>query len=147
MTKDDLYVAEVASLPWGHGLFNCQYNDLFEAAVRDVPPDREEVGQSVVEAVARSLSSDQLRECPYHPPDWKLAAKVAIECWQECEPEDDFFTIGEVLARADLPGESRWGAESFFVQPIYVDGPFLGNGQHRVCAMKLAGVDQCLVER
>lgn len=147
MTRDDLYVAEIASLPWGHSLFNCHYNDLVEAAVRDVPPDRAEAGQPLVEAVARSLSSNQLRGCPYHAPDWKLAAKFAIECWQECEPEDDFFTIGEALARANLPGESRWAAESFFGQPIYVDGPLLGNGQHRVCAMKLAGVDQCLVER
>jgi hypothetical protein len=147
MTKDDLYVAKLASLPWGHGLFNCKYSQLFESAVRDVPPDREELGQPLVEAVARSLSSDQLRRCPYHPPDWKLAAEVAIECWQNREPFDDFFAIEEALARADLPGESRWAAESFFVQPIYLDGPFLGNGQHRICAMKLAGVDRCLVER
>jgi hypothetical protein len=147
MTGRDFYVAEVANLPWGHGLFNCRYSDLFEAAVREVPPDREEDGQPLIEAVARSLSSDQLRGCRYHPPDWKLAARTAIECWRESEPEDEILRVGEIFARADLPAEALWAAESFFVQPIYIDGPFLGNGQHRVCAMKLAGVDRCLVER
>ena len=32
---------------------------------------------------------------------------------------------------------------SFFAEPIFCSGNSLGNGQHRVCAMKLAKVPRC----
>lgn len=144
--KHDLYVAEVSRLPWPHGLFRCSHKRRFDEAARDLPDDAADTEQRTVEAVARSLSADDLRRCEYHAPDWVLAARVAIDCWRTAE-DADLAGIGDAIMRADLSLQTQWAAESFFIEPIWINGPLLGNGQHRVCAMKLAGVERCLVER
>lgn len=141
-----LYIAEVADLPWPHGLFRCTHKHLFDASIPDEAKDREENSQEYVEAVARSFSKEQVRLCPYHRSDWIVAAEVAITCWKEAG-RGDGSGAGEALSRVDMTEETRWAAESFFREPIWIDGPLLGNGQHRVCGMKLAGVRRCLVER
>lgn len=141
-----LYIADLASLPWPHGLFRCAHKRLFDSAIPEAAKPRPEDCQPHVEAVARGLPGIEIRRCPYHRPDWKLAAEVAISCWQESGC-DDQFDPGEAFSRANLSEETRWAAESFFIKPIWIDGPLLGNGQHRVCGMKLAEVTQCLVER
>jgi hypothetical protein len=140
-----MYIADVASLPWPHGLFRCPHKHVFDASIPDKDKDRREDSQPHVEAVARRFSKAQVRRCPYHRPDWIIAAEVAITCWQEAR-RDDLSDVGEALSQVDLTEETRWAAESFFIEPIWIDGPSLGNGQHRVCAMKLAGVSRCLVE-
>jgi hypothetical protein len=144
--KLSLYVAEVSGFPWPHGLFRCTHTRRFDAALSDVPDDPPEAGQRIIEAVARSLSADDLRRCDYHRPDWVLAAQVAIDCWRSSRRED-LADVGDAISRAGLSPQTQWAAESFFIEPIWINGPSLGNGQHRVCAMKLAGVGRCLVER
>jgi hypothetical protein len=116
---------------------------VFDASIPD--SDRPENSQPHVEAVARSFSKAQVGRCPYHRPDWNIAAEVAVTCWQEARG-DYLSDVGEALSQVDLTEETRWAAESFFIEPIWINGPSLGNGQHRVCAMKLAGVPRCLVE-
>lgn len=140
-----LYIADLVSLPWPHGLFRCAHKRLFDDAMPDAARCHPEDCQSYVEAVARRLPEVQVRRCPYHRPDWKRAAEVAIGCWQEsgCDEQSD---LGKAFSRANLSEETRWAAESFFIEPIWINGPLLGNGQHRVCGMKLAGVTRCLVE-
>jgi hypothetical protein len=140
-----MYIADVGRLPWPHGLFRCANKHIFEAALPDADKDRSESCQVYVEATARSLSESQIRLCPYHRPDWNLAARVAIDGWRDCE-SDDPSDVADALNQANLADETLWAAESFFIEPIWIIGPSLGNGQHRVCAMKLAGVRQCLVE-
>lgn len=144
--KSSLYVAEVSGLPWPHGLFRCSHARQFDAALRGIPGDPPEAAQRTVESAARSLSPDDLRGCDYHGPDWVLAARVAIDCWRSSSRED-LADVGDAISRAGLSPQTQWAAESFFVEPIWINGQSLGNGQHRVCAMKLAGVDRCLVER
>jgi hypothetical protein len=144
--ETNFYIADMASLPWGHAIFRCRYTALFDAAVREVPAGRPETNQPVVENVARSLTSEQFAQCDYHRPDWVLAAKLAIDCWRE-RGSGRRSDIGIALERFVLSDDTRWAVESFFIEPIWIDGPLLGNGQHRICAMKLAGVRRCLVER
>lgn len=144
--KSNLYVAEVSGLPWPHSLFRCSHVRQVEAALRGIPDDPPEVVQRAVESVVRSLSPNDLRSCDYHRPDWVLAARVAIGCWRTSRRED-LADVGDVISRAGLSPQIQWAAESFFVEPIWINGQSLGNGQHRVCATKLAGVYRCLVER
>jgi hypothetical protein len=47
---------------------------------------------------------------------------------------------------AGLDKCTAWAALSFFVEPIFIDGHRLGTGQHRVCAMKMAGAARCPIE-
>ena len=144
--KHELYVAEVSRLPWPHGLFRSSHKPRFDKAAREHPDDSPAAEQRTVEAVARSLSDDDLRRCDYHAPDWVLAAGVAIDCWRSSEDED-LIGIGDAISHAGLLPPTQLAAESFFIEPIWINGASLGNGQHRVCAMKLAGVKRCLVER
>jgi hypothetical protein len=140
-----MYIADVASIPWPHGLFRCAHKQLFDASISDKDKDRPEDSQLHVESVVRRFSKAQVLRCPYHRPNWIIAAEVAITCWQEAR-DDDLSAVGEALSQVDLTVETRWAAESFFIEPIWINGQSLGNGQHRVCAMKLAGVPRCLVE-
>jgi hypothetical protein len=57
--------------------------------------------------------------------------------------------FGEAVQAARHAGENQDSGEalwSFFREPIFVSGDVLGNGQHRICAMKLARVPRCLIE-
>ncbi|HEX4304841.1 MAG TPA: hypothetical protein VHZ54_02285 [Solirubrobacterales bacterium] len=147
MEETNFYITDLANLPWPQAIFRCRYTALFDAAIREVPADRPESAQPLVENVARSLTPEQLSQCDYHRPDWVLAAELAIDCWRErgsVRRSDIGVALDERLVLSD---DTRWAAESFFIEPIWIDGPLLGNGQHRICAMKLAGVRRCLVER
>ncbi len=105
------------------------------------------LGQAFVEEGIRSLSEAQVRHCPYHRPDWTVAARLAIDWWRERGREDQLNDFALAVADVTLSAATRWAAESFFAEPIWINGQtLLGNGQHRVCAMKLASVPRCLVE-
>ncbi|HEU5061740.1 MAG TPA: hypothetical protein VFT79_01150 [Solirubrobacterales bacterium] len=100
----------------------------------------------MVEAGVRSLSKAQIRHCPYHRPDWNVAARLAIDWWRDRGREGRLEDFALETADAKLDAPTQWAAGSFFVEPIWINGSLLGNGQHRVCAMKRAGVPRCLVE-
>jgi hypothetical protein len=53
---------------------------------------------------------------------------------------------GERVDTRSLDPETGWAFWSFFREPIFVSGDRLGNGQHRVCALRLAGVERCPIE-
>lgn len=143
---DDMYIADVSALPWPHGLFRCPNARLFEASIPEADRDHAEKCQAFIEEGVHSLSQARVRHCSYHRPDWKVAARLAIDWWRERGSENQPDDFDLVLAEANLGIATRWAAESFFAEPIWINGPLLGNGQHRVCAMKLAGVPRCLVE-
>lgn len=143
---DDMYIADVSSLPWPHGLFRCPNARLFQASAPEPDADDDEKCQAFIEAGVRSLSKAQVRRCSYHSPDWKVAARLAIDWWRDRGREGRLEDFALALADAKLDTATQWAAESFFVEPIWINGPLLGNGQHRVCGMKLADVPRCLVE-
>ena len=152
-----MVVMSVAELPWAHHPFRCRYTAGFDAAVPEprvphgsatpewVPEFSEAARHRFVAAFARSLSAEQLRRCAYHRPNWKWAADAAVACFERgVRPEP-----GEVIHAARTAGQSDKTAEalySFWREPIFLNGPILGNGQHRMCALKLAGVPRCLIE-
>jgi hypothetical protein len=89
----------------------------------------------------RTLTPAQIAECRYHATDWMTAARVAVELVEAGATDDDI----DAAAEAHDPC-TGYAIASFWAEPIFVDGRRLGNGQHRVCAMKLAGVPQCPIE-
>ena len=46
----------------------------------------------------------------------------------------------------EIGAELGWHLRYLFVEPIFVSGARLGNGQHRVCAMKAQGMPLVPVE-
>lgn len=103
----DMYIAEVSRLPWPHGLFRCANAQAFEAAIPEADRDHAEKCQPHVEKVSRSFSETQLRHCPYHRPDWNLAAKAAIDWWRGRRSEDHPSDFARVLVATDLSAETR----------------------------------------
>jgi hypothetical protein len=152
-----LLVVPVADLPWAHHPFRCPYSAEFEAAVPEplVPPGRgtpervyefsEAARHPYIAAFALSLTAEQLHRCAYHRPNWKWAAAAAVAAFERgIVPEP-----GEISQAVRVAGESDETAEamwSFWREPIFLNGPLLGNGQHRMCALKLAGVRRYVIE-
>jgi hypothetical protein len=152
-----MLVVPVADLPWAHHPFRCPYSREFNAAVPRsrvphghgapewVPEFSEAARHIYIAAFARSLTEEQVRGCAYHRPNWLWAAAAAVACFERgIRPEPE-----EVVREARAAGETDETAEaccSFWVEPIFLNGPVLGNGQHRMCALKLAGVPRCLIE-
>jgi len=135
-------IVEVADLPWAHNPYKCAFADDFKAtAPADIDFDD---SREYFASFAAALPPEQVQTCRYHAANWHVAAEAAIRVWHDNAPDVD--TEVERLLAA---GESEDTVEamcSFYWEPIFVSGARLGNGQHRVCAMKLAGVPRCLIE-
>ena len=74
------------------------------------------------------------------PVDWQKVAALAVEiatAGHDRPPEQALRALGEPLNE-----HLFW----LFADPILLNGDQLGNGQHRVCAMKAQGVSQVPVE-
>lgn len=137
-------VIAVNDLPWPHFLFRCRFSAVFEAAV---PSDADDdVRAQYVEACARGIPPRRLPRCEYHRPNWTWAAATAIACWETGDAEQALQDAAEAGRRMGESHDTVWAMYSFFWDPILISGTRLGNGQHRVCAMKLAGVPRCLIE-
>lgn len=123
-------IVRVDDLPWAHNPFRCRWKKEFDAT-----------GTGDFGAFVRGLAPDELAECPYHDglTDWVEAARVAVELVEAGGPDPgDGYEPAETHT-----GCTPWAIVSFFAYPIHLDGDRLGNGQHRVCAMKVTGVERC----
>ena len=103
--------------------------------------------RAILGSAFESFAADdrKVKSCEYHRPDWTKAAEVACSL-VERGLTGDMHAFDLASKEAGLDECTRWAALSFLVEPIFVDGPRLGNGQHRVCAMKMAGVERCPIE-
>jgi hypothetical protein len=135
-------IVAVADLPWAHHPYKCAFADEFGATVPGDVAFEDRPGYFAI--FAGALSPERLQTCRYHLANWQLAADAAIHVWEDDVPDVDAVVEGLLAA-----GESEHTVDamcSFFWEPIFINGTLLGNGQHRVCAMKLAGVPRCLIE-
>lgn len=94
--------------------------------------------------LALSLTPAELAECPYHQADWHTAAAAAIKLAQAGDSSGE--ALAAAIATQQLDSATAEALHSFFAEPIFVSGDGLGNGQHRVCAMKVARVPHCPIE-
>jgi hypothetical protein len=133
----------VVALPYPFHLFRCRFVDRHLEALAAVGASPDEFPTpaqcaSAFSAFVRELS-DEINDCPFHQPDWGLAAERAINATRQ-DGSDDLAQIR--VDTSELDDETSWAAWSFFEEPIWLSGYRLGNGQHRTCAMKCARVAQ-----
>jgi hypothetical protein len=137
-------VVSVESLPPPHWLWKqaCPLRPEYEQIVAETPegPDRYR------RAFERFLAEcgERMHECEYHEPDWSLIAGIAVEAVES--GADDPLEEAERLAAAHgLSDEWIEWLGWLLLDPVFtIDrGRKLGNGLHRVCAMKAVGVKRC----
>ena len=139
-------VVPVAGLPFPHHLFKCPLEEehkrmLVNAGAAPGRHSTAEERRRAFELFAAGFS-DRIATCPYHQPDWCLAAELASAAVDATG--QGWF---DVVETAGLDSEAEWAVWEFGTEPIWLDGDRLGNGQHRVCAMKVAGALRCPIER
>ena len=132
-------VVPVNALPFPFHLWKCPFEQRHLRALETVGADPDDYANpeqcsNAFDIFVADLGAE-IVACPYHLPNWKLAAERAIEATTR-DPHDAITK----LAIEDLDNETEWAAWEFFAEPIRLDGNRLGNGQHRTCAMKCAGV-------
>ena len=75
-----------------------------------------------------------------------VAARVARgrDADQVRTERDRRLSIDDLALLPELDAATTWAVWSFIEEPIlWNGGDCLRNGQHRICAMKLAGVARC----
>ncbi|MHA6806303.1 hypothetical protein [Salinifilum ghardaiensis] len=134
----------LAALPWPHGQSDCPLEDLAEQ-YQDRVPDVH--GAHATACLSRQ--GQQIRTtCAYHQADWPRLVRMLEESLAE--------NTGESLRRRVKthrefehlsPSEQKW-LDSLVYDPISWDdgSDALGNGQHRLCALRFAGVTRCPIQ-
>jgi hypothetical protein len=141
-----LTTVKVADVPPPHHLFKCPH----EERLGQLSDLEGEVHRQAWGVFAASLTSDDLRRCGYHDADWRKIAALSIvvlariQDGQRCHA-----ALRRIRRRYELSEEDGRALWSLFTDPIIwsFDSPELANGQHRVCALKLAWADLCIVIR
>jgi hypothetical protein len=140
-------VVRVNTLPFPFHLFRCPFVGThlraLEAAGAD--PDSYATPEQCSQAfrVFVTDTASKLTTCPYHQPNWNLAAAKASTAARGAPTE------AKSRIRPDTTGldhETAWAAWSLVAEPLWINGDRLGNGQHRVCAMKCADVLEIPIE-
>lgn len=138
-----LRVAAVADLPWPRSLHRCAFAAELTRERAAAGPGRftdDEAHAAASRAASARLFARlgpaDFARCAYHRGDWRRVAEAAVAV-VEGDPD-----AGEGLG----PDERVWLA-SLLEDPIEWDqgGLGLGNGQHRVCALRAAGAPRCVV--
>ncbi|MEY9894262.1 hypothetical protein ABIA31_007948 [Catenulispora sp. MAP5-51] len=144
----------LSELPWPHLGSKC---DLFprRAPIAATYPDAKvpgassgwEIGQAAsAEMYAVTSPSDRAR-CSYHKANW-TAIGSAAEAILADGCHDPHQLLGRAKDYARLAAVDRPWLVSLFADPIVWsdDSTALTNGQHRLCALRAAGVRSCPVE-
>ncbi|RLU82519.1 hypothetical protein CTZ27_29765 [Streptomyces griseocarneus] len=131
-----------AALPWPHYLFKCAFADRAKA-LNDTYPDTPDAAQAAHADLFAQLRPDEFASCPYHQADdWPAIAR-AVLAHAEAEQIGDEERARELSAMEDLSERDRHWAHRMLTDRIRWDEDLsrLTNGQHRVCAMRAAGVE------
>jgi hypothetical protein len=136
--------ARIADLPYPHLLWKCKWSEVWRSEFqRAGKPDEADGRQRVFDAFAAGLGPAKLRRCPYHRADWIRIARVGVALIEGGEHPTE-AALSPAL-RQLRPADAEW-LYWLFAEPIFISATQLGNGQHRVCAMRLAGVERCPIE-
>ncbi|MFG2681283.1 hypothetical protein [Streptomyces sp. NPDC048392] len=129
-----------AALPWPHGLFMCEYAERGKRLARTYPGGRREAQTAHAELFA-GLTEEEFAACPYHQGDWKAIAEAAL-AFAEVNEDEESDRAGELYDMEHLSPHDREWAQAMVGDHIWWDegDTSLTNGQHRLCAMRAAGV-------
>jgi hypothetical protein len=146
-----LRLVPLSALPWPHGIV-CQYQRRFEEILEgfprkeSAPTDTPWPSQVAAAQLFLELTEQEgFAACSYHQAGWAkigefaqrlLAAGDWRQAWEDMDVD------------GSLPPEDRPWLRSLFTDPIcWNDGGWgLINGQHRLCALRAAGVGACPVD-
>lgn len=132
----------LAALPWPHHQAGCplgQLADDYQRTPHAFAP------QTAHAAASISPEGAQIRdECPYHRPDWPKLVRIFDEAVAAVEHGDSPLVRMHPDYESLSEDEQRW-LHTLVSEPITYDdgGDVLVNGQHRLCALRFAGVTAC----
>lgn len=129
-----------AALPWPHGLFKCEYAKRGKRIARTYPGGHHQNQIAHAELFAE-LTEEEFAACPYHHGDWQAIAEATLayaEVDEDAEPE----RASQLYDMEHLSPRDREWAQAMVADHIWWDegDTSLTNGQHRLCAMRAAGV-------
>lgn len=139
-------VVRVNELPWPWNPFRCQWRDRFAALIADRDLGDTERA-TLFQEMATSLSPKEIKSCRFHDADWSVAADVAVDIFRQ-GMSPDTADLGALVQAVGGGAVETDAVRSFWMDPITWSpgSPFVGNGQHRICALKLAGAPAALAE-
>ncbi len=136
----------MVNLPFAHDPFRCAHAERFVALASDASGD-------VSQAQARAAFFAQLgpadfASCPRHEGDWGRIAAAAVDVTKASPPGGPYDDALAVVAKTRVLSRSeRSWLHSLIEDPIAwrPGADEIANGQHRVCALRAAGVIECPV--
>ena len=140
-----LRVVSVTALPFAHGPFRCPHKARFAELSRGYDgTDRTVVGAHWY----LTLTPEQFAECPFHAGNWRAVAEASVNVLESLTVEGTHDDVAAACAAQNLPAQDAEWLRSLFAEPIdWTPGSStLTNGQHRSCALRAAGAEQCVVD-
>lgn len=143
---DGIRTVPLAALPWPHRQFTCEHRERIRAIAKTYPDDDPAGGHTGQTATAEAfdeLTAADFAACHYHRAGWANIGAIALEV-----VESGSEALEKIEGDERLGDEDRVWLASLFTDPICWDdgGGSLTNGQHRLCALRAAGVPACPVE-
>jgi hypothetical protein len=140
-----LRAVPVTALPFPHGAFRCPHHQRFLGLARLYDDlDRTVAGAHWY----LTLTSDDFAQCPFHQCDWRKVADISVAILESLTPTATHDDLMVACAAQALPKQEVEGLLSLFTFPIdwTPDSPTVTNGQHRLCALRAAGAERCVVD-
>jgi hypothetical protein len=142
---EHLRVLPVTALPFPHGPFRCPHNQRFLHLARTY----DDLERTVVGAHwYLTLSSEDFAQCPFHQCDWRKVADTSVAILDSLATNATHDDLVAACSEQALLKQELEGLLSLFTFPIdWTPGsPTVTNGQHRLCALRAAGAEQCVVD-
>jgi len=134
-----------SELPWPHDMFRCPHRARGHALAATYPAPTSDDGPDPVQVAHAELFTrlrpDDFAACPYHQGDWPaiITAVTAIAAAEERD-EDNLDTRPRILDQLN-PHDRHWASQLLADHLWWDQGDtHLTNGQHRLCALRAAGV-------
>ncbi len=143
--REYLRVVSVTALPFAHSPFRCPHKARFTELSRCYDDtDRTVVGAHWY----LTLKPEHFAECPFHAGNWRAVAEASINVLESLTVEGAPNDVAKACAEQNLPAQDAEWLRSLFAGPIdWTPGSStLTNGQHRSCALRAAGAEQCVVD-
>lgn len=154
--RDGVRLVPLSQLPWPHLLGKCDLRARIGQVARTYPArtSRNRQGLNRItgnQAAAAEAFADMTRAdfatCQYHQANWPLIGAIAQELVQQ--GLIDSTGIAEHTQTDErLTDQDRYWLHWLFTDPIsWNDGDSnITNGQHRICALRAAGLESCPVD-
>ncbi len=149
MHVDEFIIVRVADLPAFHASLKCALEDLYDAPVKarlrepgrsEMPPEESAL---LRHPIRDELTPADVVACDYQGFDWRTIASFACSIVDDAEDAIEWADIGRAAKSARLSKDNRSMLLTLFTEPILwrPGRPIVDNGQHRACALHVAGAE------